>query len=71
MICLSVPQKLSNALEFHCTEFRAFSLQRNGSERNSESFLFRGTAGIPPEQTNCPVYSSAENFFFGNCQPYL
>jgi hypothetical protein len=27
----------------------------NNSERNSESFLFRGTAGIPPEQTNCSV----------------
>ncbi len=35
----------------------------NDSERNSESFLFRGTAGIPPEQTNCSV-------FFGNCQPW-
>ena len=33
-----------------------FSLPRNGSERNSESFLFHGTAGIPPEQTNCSVY---------------
>jgi hypothetical protein len=29
----------------------------NGSERNSESFLFRGTAGIPPKQTNRSVYS--------------
>jgi hypothetical protein len=34
-----------------------FSLPRNCSERNSESFLFRGTAGIPPEQTKCSVYS--------------
>jgi hypothetical protein len=25
--------------------------------RNSESFLFHGTAGIPPEHTNCSVYS--------------
>ncbi len=30
---------------------------RNGSERNSENFLFWGAAGIPPEQTNCSVYS--------------
>ncbi len=34
-----------------------FSPLRNGSEWNSENFLFRGTAGIPPEQTNCSVYS--------------
>jgi hypothetical protein len=39
------------------TEFREFSVPRNGSERDSESFLFHGTAGIPPEQTNCSVYS--------------
>jgi hypothetical protein len=30
---------------FHCTKFRAFF----SLERNFESFLFRGTAGIPPE----------------------
>ncbi len=34
-----------------------FSPVRCGSEQNSESFLFRGTAGIPPEQTNCFVNS--------------
>jgi hypothetical protein len=34
-----------------------FSTLRNCSERNFESLLFRGTAGIPPEQTNCFVYS--------------
>jgi hypothetical protein len=34
-----------------------FSPLRNGSERNSESFLFRGTARVPPEQTNCSAYS--------------
>jgi hypothetical protein len=33
-----------------------FSPVRNGSVRNSESFLFRGTAGILPEQTNCSIY---------------
>ncbi len=33
-----------------------FSLLWNGLERNSESFLFRVTAGIPPEQTNCSIY---------------
>jgi hypothetical protein len=42
---------------FHGTEFLAFSPLWNDSERNSEIFLFRGTAGIPPEQTNYSVYS--------------
>jgi hypothetical protein len=39
-------------LLFHGTEFRAFF---SSSEINSESFLFRGIAGIPPEQTKCSV----------------
>ncbi len=43
-----------------------FSLPRNGSERNSESFLFRGTAGIPPEQTNCCVYSVFRGMTFSS-----
>ncbi len=34
-----------------------FFLPRKGSERNSEGFLFRGTAGIPSEITICSVYS--------------
>ncbi len=41
-----------------------FSPLRNGSERNSENFLFRGTAGIPPEQTNCSVYSVFRRIIF-------
>jgi hypothetical protein len=41
-----------------------FSPLQNGSERNSESFLFRGTAGIPPEQTNCSVYSVFRGIIF-------
>jgi hypothetical protein len=36
--------------------YEHFSPLRNGSERNSASFLFRGTAGIPPEQTICSVF---------------
>ena len=36
----------------------------NGYERNSESFLFRRTAGIPPEQTNCSVYSIFREIIF-------
>ncbi len=47
---------------FYSTErnwnFELISLPRNDSKRNSESsflFLFRGTAGIPPKQTNRSV----------------
>jgi hypothetical protein len=40
-----------------------FPLQ-NGSERNSKNILFRGTAGIPPEQTNCSVYSIFRGIIF-------
>ncbi len=45
-----------------------FTLPRNCSERIFESYLFRGTAGIPPEQTNCSVYSVFHGiiFFIGN-----
>jgi hypothetical protein len=43
-----------------------FSTERNSEHfsplpyrsESSESFLFRGTAKIPPEQTNCPIVSS-------------
>jgi hypothetical protein len=38
-----------------------FYLLCNGSERNSESFVFRGTAGIPPELT----ISSVDSVFRG------
>ncbi len=41
-----------------------FSLPRNCSERNSESYQFRGTAGIPPEQTNSSVYSDFHGIIF-------
>ncbi len=34
-----------------------FSLPRKGPERNSENFLFHGTAGIPSDITICSVYS--------------
>ncbi len=39
-----------------------FSLLRKGSERNSENFLFRGTAGILSEITTCSVNSADVNF---------
>ncbi len=41
-----------------------FSLLRKGSERNSESFLFCGTAEIPTEQTNCSDYSVFRGIIF-------
>ncbi len=50
-----------------------FSLPRNSSERNSESFLlflFRGTAGIPSEITICSVYSALQRQF-RLCIPFL
>ncbi len=41
-----------------------FSLPRNGSEQNSESFLFCWTAGIPSEQTIYFVYSIFRGIIF-------
>ncbi len=43
---------------------KLFSLPRKCSERNSESFLFRGTAGIPSEITICSVYSVFRGIIF-------
>jgi hypothetical protein len=51
-----------------------FNLPGKGSERNSESFLFRRTAGIPPELTICSVYSVFRGIIFlpeiANPKPY-
>jgi hypothetical protein len=41
-----------------------FPLPWNGSERYSESFRFRGTAGISPEETNCSVFSVFRGIIF-------
>jgi hypothetical protein len=49
---------------FYDKEFRAFFSSGNCSERNSESFLFHGTAGIPLEQTNSSVYSDFHRIIF-------
>ncbi len=47
-----------------------FPLARKGSEQNSESFLFRGTAGIPSEiPIDLAILSSVELCFVGNSQP--
>jgi hypothetical protein len=40
--------------------------ERNGSEKNFESFLFHGTAGNLPEQTICFVYSVFRTVNFGS-----
>jgi hypothetical protein len=47
-----VRNRITSVFFYFCSTARnseLFSLLWNGSERNSESFLFRGTAGIPPE----------------------
>ncbi len=49
---------------FHGTEFRIVLLPRKGSERNSERFLFRGTAGIQSEMIICCVYSVFHRIIF-------
>ncbi len=55
---------------FHVTEFfEHFSPLRNGSERNFENFLFRGTAGVPPEQTSFSVFRGII-FLSEIAQPY-
>ncbi len=64
------PRFFSSAERFR-TEFPEFSVPRNGSERNSESFLFRGTAGIPPELTKCSVYSVFRGIIFCRKLPTL
>jgi hypothetical protein len=45
-----------------------FTLPRKGSERNSESCLFCGTAGIPSEITFVPAIPSSVELFF--CQKF-
>ncbi len=44
---------------------------QKGLERNSEIFLFRRKAGIPPEQTNCSVYSVFQGIIFCRKLPTL
>ncbi len=46
-----------------------FSIPRNGSERKTESFLFCGTAKIPPEQNICSVYFVFRRIIF--CRKFL
>jgi hypothetical protein len=61
------PEPNSESLQlflFSVQNSKHFSPLQNGSEHNSESFLFRHTAGILPEQTNCSVYSVFQGIIF-------
>ncbi len=48
-----------------CLLLFSFPLQTGleQNSENSESFLFCGVAGIPPEQTNCSIYSVFRGIF--------
>ncbi len=80
MLRNGIPTFISSA-EWFGTEFRAFATNFLPGYRipsiflfcrTVRNFLFRGTAGIPPEYTCCSVYSVFRGiiFFVGNCQPY-
>jgi hypothetical protein len=57
---------------FRGKDFRVIFLPRNGSEWNSEIFLYRGTTWIPSELTIfSSISSSAELFFVGYSHPYF
>jgi hypothetical protein len=58
---------------FHGTEFRVVFSSVEGSEWNSERFLFRRTVGIPSEINICSVNSIYCGIIFlvGNSQPYI
>jgi hypothetical protein len=69
-----VRDRTSSVCFYFCStewNYELISLPQKGSKQNSEfasigkefraffsSALFRGTAGIPPEQTNCSAYSN-------------
>ncbi len=58
--CWRVQKGIPRVCFYFCSTERnskMFSLLRKGSERNSENFLFRGTAEIPSEIAICFVYS--------------
>ncbi len=60
-VSIFVPRnRIPSCLLLFCSmeqNFEHFSPMRNGLERNSDSFLFRGTAGIPPELIICSIFS--------------
>ncbi len=57
-----IPRVTSNL--FHGTEFWIVFSSVDGSELNSESFLFRRTAGIPSEIHICSSYSVFRGIIF-------
>ncbi len=62
-----IQNRIPRACSYFCSTERnseLFSLPRKGSERNSERFLFRGTAGIPSEMIICSVYSVFRGIIF-------
>jgi hypothetical protein len=58
---------------FHCTEFRGFfsSAKRFGTEFREFPNLWNSRNSAGTNQLFHNILSSAENFFVGNCQPYL
>jgi hypothetical protein len=72
---LMVQNEITSSEFFFCKMVRnriprIFYLPRNGSERNSEHFPFRGTDRISTELVKFPsVPCSAKFFFLGKWQP--
>ncbi len=69
--CILFRGMVQNGIPSVCFKFfsmvqnsQHFSPLWNDSEWNSENFLFRGTAGVPPEQTNYSVYSVFRGIIF-------
>ncbi len=67
----SLPRKGSEQISesmflflFHGTEFRVVFSSAEGFGTEFRRFLFRGTAGIPSEISNCSVYSVFHGIIF-------
>ncbi len=61
LFCRMIQNGIPRVCSYFCSTVQIskhFSPLQNGSERNSESFLFRETARIPQEQTNCSINSN-------------
>jgi hypothetical protein len=69
--CFLFRRRVQNGIPRICVYFwskernsELFSLPQKGSERNSERFLLRGTAGITSEIPLCSVYSVLRGIIF-------
>ncbi len=74
LFCKILRNKNSKVCFYFCSTVRNsehFSLPRNGSEQSSESFLFRGTAGISLEITICYFYFIFRRIIFCRNLPSL